>query len=137
MESDARPAGHATGLFLPRPIHRIGFHVSDLRAAIDTWLAVYRAGPFYVSEHVAYDECTSRDRSEPFKTAWSGCAIPRSRAALRRTLPPHGGQLALPCRSFRDLLPHQLDTKIPANPAKPSWGLEPQTPSLPWKCSTS
>jgi hypothetical protein len=33
--------------------------VSDLRAAIDTWLAVYGAGPFYVSEHVAYEECTS------------------------------------------------------------------------------
>ena len=59
MESDARAARPATGLFLPRAIHHVGFHVSDLRAAIDTWLAVYRAGPFYVSEHVAYDECTS------------------------------------------------------------------------------
>ena len=47
MGSDARPAGPATGLFLLRSIHHIGFYVSDLRAAIGTWLAVYRAGPFY------------------------------------------------------------------------------------------
>ena len=31
----------------------------DLRAAIDTWVTVYGAGPFYVLEHVAYDECTA------------------------------------------------------------------------------
>ncbi|HWE33638.1 MAG TPA: hypothetical protein VG410_09145, partial [Solirubrobacteraceae bacterium] len=31
----------------------------DLRAAIDAWIGVYGAGPFYVNEHVAYDESTS------------------------------------------------------------------------------
>jgi catechol 2,3-dioxygenase-like lactoylglutathione lyase family enzyme len=41
------------------PIHHVGFHVPDLRAAIDTWVTVYGAGPFYLLEHVAYDECTS------------------------------------------------------------------------------
>jgi hypothetical protein len=55
----ARPAGPATARYLPRPIHHGGFHVPDLRAAIDTWVTVYGAGPFYVLEHVAYDECTS------------------------------------------------------------------------------
>jgi hypothetical protein len=44
---------------LPRPIHHIGFHVPDLRAAVDTWVTVYGAGPFYLLEHVAFDECTS------------------------------------------------------------------------------
>jgi hypothetical protein len=44
--------------FLPRPIHHVGFNVSDLRAAIDTWMTVYGAGPFCVNEHVAYDEVT-------------------------------------------------------------------------------
>jgi catechol 2,3-dioxygenase-like lactoylglutathione lyase family enzyme len=45
--------------FLPRPIHHVGFSVPDLRAAIDTWVTVHGAGPFYLLEHVAYDECTS------------------------------------------------------------------------------
>lgn len=51
-----------TARFLPRPIHHLGFNVPDLRAAIDTWLTVYGAGPFYVNEHVAYDECESGGR---------------------------------------------------------------------------
>jgi catechol 2,3-dioxygenase-like lactoylglutathione lyase family enzyme len=45
--------------FLPRPIHHVGFLVPDLPAAIDTWVTVYGAGPFYLLEHVTYDECTS------------------------------------------------------------------------------
>jgi catechol 2,3-dioxygenase-like lactoylglutathione lyase family enzyme len=44
---------------LQRPIHHVGFNVPDLRAAIDIWVAIHGAGPFYISEHVAYDECTS------------------------------------------------------------------------------
>lgn len=56
MASDARPSGAS---FLPRPFHHVGFNVPDLRAAIETWVTVYRAGPFYVNERVAYDECTS------------------------------------------------------------------------------
>lgn len=45
--------------FLPRTIHHIGFNVPDLRGAIDTWVNAHGAGPFYVNEHVAYDECTA------------------------------------------------------------------------------
>ncbi len=41
-----------------RAIHHVGFNVPDLRAAIDTWVSVFGAGPFYVNEHVAYDEST-------------------------------------------------------------------------------
>lgn len=44
---------------MARPIHHAGFDVPDLRAAIETWVTVFGAGPFYVNEHVAYDECTS------------------------------------------------------------------------------
>jgi catechol 2,3-dioxygenase-like lactoylglutathione lyase family enzyme len=62
MASDARPAGPAAARFLARPIHHVGFNVADLRAAIDTWVTVYGAGPFYVNEHVAYDESTSSGR---------------------------------------------------------------------------
>jgi hypothetical protein len=62
MASDARPAGPITAGFLPRPIHHVGFHVRDLRAAVKTWVTVYGAGPFYVLEHVAFDECTSRGK---------------------------------------------------------------------------
>jgi hypothetical protein len=62
MASDARPTGPVAAPFLPRPIHHVGFHVPDLRAAIDTWVTVYGAGPFYVLEQVTYDECTSRGR---------------------------------------------------------------------------
>lgn len=59
MASDARAAGPVTVPFLLRPIHHVGFNVPDLRAAIATWVTVCGAGPFYVNEHVAYDECTS------------------------------------------------------------------------------
>jgi methylmalonyl-CoA/ethylmalonyl-CoA epimerase len=59
MASDAQTGGPATLPFLPRPIHHVGFNVPDLRAAIETWVNAYGAGPFYVNEHVAYDECTS------------------------------------------------------------------------------
>jgi len=52
--------GRITTPFLLRPIHHVGFHVPDLRTAIETWASVYGAGPFYVNEHVAYDESTSR-----------------------------------------------------------------------------
>ena len=45
--------------FLPRPIHHVGFNVPNLRTAIETWVTVYGAGPFYVNEHVAYDECAT------------------------------------------------------------------------------
>jgi catechol 2,3-dioxygenase-like lactoylglutathione lyase family enzyme len=48
-----------TARFPALPIHHVGFNVPDLRAAIDTWVAVYGAGPFFVNEHVTYDECTS------------------------------------------------------------------------------
>jgi hypothetical protein len=48
-----------TSRLLSRPIHHFGFHVPDLRAAIETWVTVYGAGPFYLLEHVALDECTS------------------------------------------------------------------------------
>jgi methylmalonyl-CoA/ethylmalonyl-CoA epimerase len=44
--------------------------VLDLRAAIDIWVSVYGAGPFYVNEHVAYDECTSSGTS----AAWDHSA---------------------------------------------------------------
>jgi catechol 2,3-dioxygenase-like lactoylglutathione lyase family enzyme len=57
--NDMTDTGQVTAPFLPRPIHHIGFHVPDLRAAIDRWMTVHGAGPFYVNEHVAYDECTS------------------------------------------------------------------------------
>ncbi len=42
-----------------RPVHHLGFHVLDLRAAIDTWVNVHGAGPFYMLERVTFDECTS------------------------------------------------------------------------------
>jgi len=60
MASDAQPGGPAgpAGL-LSRPVHHLGFNVPDLRAAIGTWVTVHGAGPFYTSEHVTFDECTS------------------------------------------------------------------------------
>ncbi len=57
MASDAR--GPATTPLPGRSIHHVGFNVPDLRAAIETWVTVHRAGPFFVNDHVAYAECTS------------------------------------------------------------------------------
>lgn len=45
---------------LARRLHHVGFSVPDVRAAIDDWVTVYGAGPFYLLEHVTFDECTSR-----------------------------------------------------------------------------
>jgi catechol 2,3-dioxygenase-like lactoylglutathione lyase family enzyme len=59
MANDTQPGTGAAPPFLTRPIHHVGFNVPDLRAAIDTWVTVYGAGPFYVNEHVTYDEATS------------------------------------------------------------------------------
>jgi hypothetical protein len=59
MPSDSQSSGGITATFLPRPIRHVGFNVPDLPAAIDTWVSAYGAGPFYVNEHVAYDESTS------------------------------------------------------------------------------
>jgi methylmalonyl-CoA/ethylmalonyl-CoA epimerase len=59
MVSDAQAGGPLPASFLSRPIHHVGFNVPDLRAAITTWVTVCGAGPFYVNEHAAYDECTS------------------------------------------------------------------------------
>ena len=54
---------HPTRALLARPVHHLGFNVPDLHAAIDRWVTVYGAGPFYVNEHVAYDESTSSGTS--------------------------------------------------------------------------
>jgi hypothetical protein len=43
---------------LSRPVHHLGFHVRDLRAAIDMWVSVNGAGPFYMLERVTFDERT-------------------------------------------------------------------------------
>ena len=60
MASDSGRAAAVSAPVLARPIHHVGFHVPDLRAAIDTWVTVHGAGPFYLLEHVGFDECTSR-----------------------------------------------------------------------------
>ena len=57
--ADARPDGPVGAAVLSRPVHHLGFHVPDLRAAIDTWVTVHGAGPFYSLERVTFDECTS------------------------------------------------------------------------------
>ena len=44
-----------------KEIHHVGFNVPDLSTAIETWVNVWGAGPFYVNEHVAYDESTSSE----------------------------------------------------------------------------
>lgn len=62
MASDAEPAGPVTAPLLQRPIQHVGFHVPDLRAALKTWVTVHGAGPFYLLEHVAFDECMSRGK---------------------------------------------------------------------------
>jgi catechol 2,3-dioxygenase-like lactoylglutathione lyase family enzyme len=54
----------------PRAVHHVGFNVPDLRAAIDTWATTYGAGPFFLNEHVAYDEATSSGRA----AAWDHSA---------------------------------------------------------------
>ena len=60
----------STNALLARPVHHLGFNVPDLRAAIDNWVSVYGAGPFYINEHVAYDESTCSGTS----AAWDHSA---------------------------------------------------------------
>src|SRR5947209_3045558 len=63
MSADPQPGAGATADLLRREIHHVGFSVPDLRGAIDTWVNVYGAGPFYLNEHVTYDEATSGGRT--------------------------------------------------------------------------
>jgi len=67
---DTERAADATGPLLTRPIHHVGFNVPDLRAAVDIWASVYGVEPFYLNEHVTYDEATSGGRS----AAWDHSA---------------------------------------------------------------
>jgi hypothetical protein len=71
----------------------------------------------------AYDsqQPSKRDGLPRRKSLWR--RLPKSfhRASIRSPIPP----------------PLPRNPATTSDPLKPSWGLEPQTPSLPWKCSTS
>ncbi len=83
-------------LVLQRPIHHVGFHVPDLRAAIDTWLSVYGTGPFYVNEHVAYDECTSNEAPAAWDHSAAFCQWGSFPVELQQTHDLQPGELARP-----------------------------------------
>jgi hypothetical protein len=41
---------------LPRPVSHVSYEVHDLGHAVDFWATTFGAGPFFVLEHVAFDE---------------------------------------------------------------------------------
>jgi catechol 2,3-dioxygenase-like lactoylglutathione lyase family enzyme len=41
-----------------RPIHHVGYFVDDMPAAVDWAVATLGAGPFFVVDHIAFDEVT-------------------------------------------------------------------------------
>ena len=43
-----------------RPIHHVGYVVSDLRVGVAKFAATTGAGPFYAMEHIPFDEVTYR-----------------------------------------------------------------------------
>jgi hypothetical protein len=69
---------------------------------------------------------------ETMLRAWKGAAAVR---APRHNAPetPHKSMSAAP----RDRRENRETPSVRGDPMKPSVGLEPTTPSLPWKCSTS
>jgi hypothetical protein len=87
MDSDASLAGHDPRQFPPRPIHHIGFHVPDLRVAIDWWQAAYGVGPFDMTEHVSYDECTSSGTPAAWDHSAAFCQWGAIRVELQRSMP--------------------------------------------------
>jgi glyoxalase/bleomycin resistance protein/dioxygenase superfamily protein len=48
------------------PFHHIGYVVDDLDAAVADAVARFGAGPFYVAEHMAFDEVTFRGEPAVF-----------------------------------------------------------------------
>src|SRR2546430_2564552 len=99
--------------FLPRPIHHLGFNVPDLRAAIDAWVNVDGAGPFYVTEHVAYDECTEKGALArgDHRAAFAQCgALP---VELQQPHAPHPAELARPFPA--DLRPGETHVGVTAD----------------------
>lgn len=42
------------------PFHHVGYVVDDLASAVERAVAMWGAGPFYVAEHMDFEECTFR-----------------------------------------------------------------------------
>jgi catechol 2,3-dioxygenase-like lactoylglutathione lyase family enzyme len=41
---------------LPPPVHHVGYVVDDLRTGIERFVNAFGAGPFFVMEHIVFDE---------------------------------------------------------------------------------
>jgi catechol 2,3-dioxygenase-like lactoylglutathione lyase family enzyme len=56
------PEHSGVAAIVRRPLHHLGFVVSDLERSIELWVSTFGAGPFHKLEHVAFDPCQSNGR---------------------------------------------------------------------------
>jgi catechol 2,3-dioxygenase-like lactoylglutathione lyase family enzyme len=81
------------------PFHHIGYVVADLDKAVDDAVARFGAGPFYVAEHMEFQECTFKgepavfDHSSAFGQ-WGPVRIEFT--VIHRTDPPELGLTMAP-----------------------------------------
>jgi integrase len=127
----------------------------DLRSSFATLLIYEGQPPQYVAEQLGHSPATLlRDYArvwqefDPAKRVSAEQQIERVRSRLRRNgvlserdahAVRHVCSTARPVFRWYSTMTGRsvrVAPETPANPGKPSGGLEPPTPSLPWKCST-
>jgi methylmalonyl-CoA/ethylmalonyl-CoA epimerase len=82
-----------------RPIHHLGYVVSDLSRSIAHWVTVCGAGPFYVLERIDFDHCESLGKPARFDhtAAFGQC-----------------GPIAVELQQFHDVRPDPMATLLSA-----------------------
>lgn len=58
-------AGSATPSVVGHPISHISYQVQDIPSAVDTWVEVFGAGPFFLLEHIAFERVEHFDDLHP------------------------------------------------------------------------
>jgi hypothetical protein len=89
---------------------------------------------FDPAKRVSAEEQIERVRSRPRR---NGVLSEREAGQSRRASRPFHAETGVPLVFHDDRALSSRRSRDPSNPTKPSVGLEPTTPSLPWKCSTS
>jgi catechol 2,3-dioxygenase-like lactoylglutathione lyase family enzyme len=88
---------------LSRPISHVSYAVEDLSRAIDFWVSTFAAGPFYVLEHVAFEDVQHLDAPAVFDHS----------AAFGQW-----GDIAIELQQIFDVQPAALAAKLAGRPSR-------------------
>jgi catechol 2,3-dioxygenase-like lactoylglutathione lyase family enzyme len=81
------------------PFHHVGYVVDDLDAAVERAVAMWGAGPFYVAEHMEFEECTFHGEPAQFDHSsafgqWGPVRVELT--VIHSTDPPELGEVMAP-----------------------------------------